>query len=248
MRIQTLLSVSLVGVLVITAAGCTAQNMEHGEHADGDRRSSMPMTHQRQQGDHHGEQHGQHPAMHDNQQMGQGMGMPMNDPFAASMAAMMRDMHGMVLSGDVDYDFVAGMIPHHQGAIDMAKVQLELGQDATLHALSRDIIAAQEEEIAFMRDWLATYGEPRPGNNQEAIRTAYDRINQAMMRDMHVPPTGNVDRDFVRGMIPHHQAAVDMAEVILAHSTRAELRSMAEDVIREQRREIAEMEAWLVQN
>ncbi|WLD58345.1 DUF305 domain-containing protein [Salinispirillum sp. LH 10-3-1] len=186
--------------------------------------------------------------MHHNHQMGQGMGMPMKDPFATSMAAMMRDMHGMELSGDVDYDFVAGMIPHHQGAIDMAKVQLELGQDATLHALSRDIIAAQEEEIAFMRDWLVAYGEPRPGDNRDAIRTAYDRINQAMMRDMHTPPTGNVDRDFVCGMIPHHQAAVDMAEVILAHSTRAELRRMAEDVIREQRREIAEMEAWLVQN
>ena len=60
--------------------------------------------------------------------------------------------------GDVDADFVRGMIPHHQGAIDMAKVVLEHGQDPELRKLAEAIVAAQDGEIAFMREWLAKKG------------------------------------------------------------------------------------------
>ncbi len=76
-------------------------------------------------------------------------------------AANAKMHHGMAIafSGDADIDFIRGMIPHHQGAIDMAKVVLAHGKDTQTRKLAQDIIAAQEKEIAMMQDWLKKRGQ-----------------------------------------------------------------------------------------
>ncbi|MCW1840243.1 DUF305 domain-containing protein [Prosthecomicrobium hirschii] len=79
-------------------------------------------------------------------------------PSSLAFAAVNAKMHeGMdiTFSGNADIDFVKGMIAHHQGAIDMAKVQLAFGRDDKIKKLSKEIIKAQEGEIAMMKDWLA---------------------------------------------------------------------------------------------
>ena len=74
--------------------------------------------------------------------------------FKAANDAMHRDMN-VPLTGDADVDFARSMIPHHQGAIDMAKIVLAHGKDPAIRKLAEEVIAAQESEIAMMRKWLA---------------------------------------------------------------------------------------------
>ena len=73
----------------------------------------------------------------------------------------------------------------------------------------------------------------------------YREANAKMHRDMDIKYSGDADVDFVRGMIPHHQGAIDMAKVALESAKDEQIRKWATDVIREQEREIAEMQAWL---
>lgn len=89
--------------------------------------------------------------------------MPMQGsvPYADDMQSAMDRMHadmGMALTGDADADFVRGMIPHHQGAIDMAEIVLKHGKDPEIRKLAEAVVSAQTQEIAEMQAWLKAKG------------------------------------------------------------------------------------------
>jgi uncharacterized protein (DUF305 family) len=92
------------------------------------------------------------------------------------------------------------------------------------------------------------HGATGPQGDRGPSSLAFYGINQKMHEAMNVTFTGNADADFVKGMIPHHQGAVDMAKVVLAFGSDPEIRKLAETVIRAQEAEIAMMRAWLQRN
>lgn len=92
----------------------------------------------------------------------QGMSMGDDSPSTRAFIDANAKMHeGMAIdfTGNADVDFVRGMIAHHQGAIDMAKVELEHGKDPAIRKLAEEIVRAQEGEIRMMEAWLAENAE-----------------------------------------------------------------------------------------
>ncbi len=82
---------------------------------------------------------------------------PSSMAFMAANDKMHMDM-GVALTGNADVDFIRGMIPHHQGAVDTARIVLEYGTDPEVRKFAESVIAAQEAEIAWMKSWLEAHG------------------------------------------------------------------------------------------
>ncbi|MER8724553.1 DUF305 domain-containing protein [Mesorhizobium sp. M1027] len=82
---------------------------------------------------------------------------PSTEGYKAAMDKMHTDMMAIEYSGNADVDFARGMIPHHQAAIDMAKIELAKGKDPEIRKLAEAVIAAQQAEIKQMQDWLAAH-------------------------------------------------------------------------------------------
>ncbi len=81
---------------------------------------------------------------------------PSTAAYDAAIEKMHHDMN-IPFTGDADRDFAAAMIPHHQGGVDMAKLELQYSHDPELRKLAQDIAAAQEREIALLRQWQAAH-------------------------------------------------------------------------------------------
>lgn len=160
------------------------------------------------------------------------------------MSDMMANMT-VTPSGNADLDFLNGMIPHHESAIDMSGSYLKHGgTNEKLRELAKEIIDEQSDEIEDMKELIEkieTTGEKDP-----AMEEGYLNASEKMMaehRQMQHGATSYADVEdaFAEGMIMHHQMAVDMAKAVLNYTNHEEVRDLAEDIIETQEKEIEKM-------
>ncbi len=166
--------------------------------------------------------------------------------YATAMATMMKTMM-TPMTGKPDLDFVQGMIPHHQAAIDMAKVVLQYGKDPEIKTLAEGVVKAQDGEIVFMKDWLAKANQATLPVVPDSSK-ANEQAMAMMMKNMTAPYSGDADVDFVKGMIPHHQGAIDMAKIAQQFVKDPALLNLSKEIVRAQESEITFMNDWLKKN
>jgi len=171
-------------------------------------------------------------------------------PMMVSMNKMMENMHQMEMTGNADYDLKSMLKSHHQGAIDMAKVELQSGTEPKLKQIAQNIVDKQSKEIQMLDDMLRSADKSKkeyePSNKSSGLGKDMD-ANMMKMMEMDHGTTGSVDHEFASMMIKHHKDGIDMGNVIIKHSKSAEFKSMAKKMIADQTNEIKEFENWQAQ-
>jgi uncharacterized protein (DUF305 family) len=154
---------------------------------------------------------------------------------------------------DANYDlrFIDSMILHHQGALVMAQEVLQKSKRPELIKLAKGMIAEQKKEIAQMQQWRKQWYPKASATpimwhaamNHEMAMTA--EYKQSMMMSMSLGKAdAGFDRRFLDAMIPHHQGAVTMGQDLLKKSKRPEMKKLAQNIIKSQQAEIAQMTQW----
>ncbi len=142
--------------------------------------------------------------------------------------------------GGVDRAFVADMVPHHESAVEMAEIAQQRGKSAFVRKLAADIIRTQQAEIATLRsedEALASTGV-KPGSLGVPAHMMGMDDDPAALRT-----ADPFDRAFIEMMIPHHEGAIEMAKAEIAKGSDPELKSLAQQIIDAQQREIDQMRA-----
>ena len=163
-----------------------------------------------------------------------------------SMHAMMMRMESMPKTNDPEVDFPKMMIMHHQGAINMGNVQIQEGKNDSLKRFSRKMINAQMMEIAELSMILSkhTVNNSVPAFSKEQMD---HMMKMDQIADIQLI-TGDLDNDFATLMIQHHNSAIENSEAYLMYGNDAELKSIAEKMIMDQKKEIKELSDWLKEN
>lgn len=135
-----------------------------------------------------------------------------------------------------DEQFILGMVPHHQEAIDSSHEILKVATDPEVRSIAEAIIAAQDTEVAQMREWYSNWFD-KP--------YADDGLYSPMMQPIDGLPAADAEALYVSDMIGHHEHAVLMAQDLLSFSNRTELIKLSQDVVRTQTEEINSLKQML---
>lgn len=153
---------------------------------------------------------------------------------------------GDAQASQTDGAFVAGMVPHHEGAIEMARIARKRARHHEIRELADAVIAAQTAEIETLESiHERLFGEPVGAMSHGSM--GLDAQMMGMDADMSMLESASgteFDRAFIDMMVAHHQGAIRMAQIELARGEDPEAKALAEDVIETQSREIEAMNEW----
>ena len=161
------------------------------------------------------------------------------NPYPASEMKMHEAMVSAV-GADVSDTWVRKMIEHHKGAIAMAKIELAHGYDSRVLPIARRLIAKQEKEVAELQALVRKDAAPDPASAQP-YRAAEKQMNDAMM----AAKGADTSHTFVRKMIPHHQGAIAMSQIVLAQGADGRVADIAQRIMADQQAELDELQAIL---
>lgn len=156
------------------------------------------------------------------------------------------------IENSVDATFIENMIPHHEGAIEMANLALLNAKTDEVKNLSKDIISSQQKEIDDMKTWYKEwFGEDVPVSSASSSSITTEEGHGMMHMDSmsgdmaELEASTNFDKDFVEQMIPHHEMAIMMAQTMLRTTSRNEMKVLAQSIIDSQTMEVEQMRSWL---
>jgi uncharacterized protein (DUF305 family) len=156
--------------------------------------------------------------------------------------------HNMGMNAEVDKTFIEMMIPHHRGAIEMAQMALNKAKNPEIKKLAESIVKDQNREIEQMQAWYKQwYGTSVPERNMGQGMMMSMQKGDMMNADMinTLKNTSDFDREFLRQMTRHHQTATMMAGMAVNSAKRPEIRQLAQNIIKSQSEEIAQMQRLL---
>lgn len=150
---------------------------------------------------------------------------------------------GSMMSQNIDQHFIVQMIPHHEGAIEMARVALERSKRPEVLSLANGIITAQQKEIADMHVWYQSwFGTAPSAGGMGTMHMGSMEGDTAVLASIS---DADFDREFLEQMIPHHEMAIMMAQMLQSSTERSEMKTLADNIITSQAREIEMMRDWL---
>lgn len=149
---------------------------------------------------------------------------------------------------DQDMSFAQAMIPHHQQAIDMAKLAGEKATDSKVKDLATRIEGAQDPEIekmnTMLEQWGASMEESMPGMDHGSMSMPGMMTDEEMQK-LEKATGAEFDKMWVQMMIKHHQGAIDMANTELKSGSNADAKALAQQIVDAQQAEIDEMQGML---
>lgn len=145
-----------------------------------------------------------------------------------------------------DRNFIANMIAHHQGAIDMSKMAQASAKHQELKDMAMSIIAAQEKEKADLLAWQKAWGFPSTSTDDMEDHSAMGMMDSmaTMASSLEGKSGDDFDKAFLEQMIIHHEGAIDMAGPGQTNAQRVELKNMTRQIVESQTKEIIQMKKW----